>query len=102
MANAFFNPPTPSNEPVKSYAPGTPERAEVKAELKRQRHHVADIPLVIGGQHLRGRATEAVVSPHNHHLTLAQVQQATADDVQAAIKAATAAQKEWSRMPWED
>src|SRR5262249_35970976 len=90
------------NEPVKAYAPGSAEKAELKAELKRQRGQAVDIPLVIAGKHVTGRDAEPVTSPHNHKLKLAQSFKATADDVQQAIKSAGEAQKEGTRMPWED
>ncbi|MDB5236078.1 MAG: 1-pyrroline-5-carboxylate dehydrogenase, partial [Hymenobacter sp.] len=53
MANGFFNVPTPVNEPVKSYAPGSPERAELHRELKRLKQLELDIPMHIGGQEVR-------------------------------------------------
>jgi 1-pyrroline-5-carboxylate dehydrogenase len=102
MANAQFTVPVPVNEPVKAYGPGSSEKAELKAELKRQRSTVVEIPLVIGGKHAGGKAAEAVMSPHNHKLTLARAQKVAADDVGAAAKAAVTAQKEWSRLAWEE
>src|SRR5262245_40060228 len=102
MANALFRTPEPVNEPVKAYAPGSPEKAELKAELKRQREATVEIPLVVGGKHLRPGASEAVASPHNHKLTLAKAAKASEVEVEQAIKAATAAQRDWSRTPWED
>lgn len=102
MANALFNVPTPVNEPIKPYGPGSAEKSEIKAELQRQRATPVEIPLVIDGKHVTGRETEAVTCPHHHALVLAKSHKATADDIQAAIKAATAAQRDWARMPWED
>jgi 1-pyrroline-5-carboxylate dehydrogenase len=102
MANAQLRVPTPVNEPVKGYAAGSPEKAELKAELKRQRGDVQDIPLVIGGRHVTTGETHPVVSPHQHQLTLGKSHKAKASDVTAAIQAAVSAQKEWGRMAWED
>jgi len=102
MSNAHFQTPKPVNEPIKAYGPGSPEKAELKAELKRQRNNVEEIPLVIGGKHLDGPTADPVTSPHNHKLTLAKAQKATSEYVDAAAKAAVAAQKEWSRLAWEE
>lgn len=102
MANAQFTVPLPVNEPIKAYGPGSPEKVEIKSELMRQRSAAVEIPLVINGKHITGRETETVTSPHNHKLVLANSHKATAEDMQSAIKAATAAQKDWSRMAWED
>ena len=70
MSNAQFTVPHPLNEPVKMYAPGSAEKAELKAELKRQRTTPVEIPTVIGGRHLKGKDSEPVTSPHNHKLKL--------------------------------
>ncbi len=102
MANAQFTVPTPVNEPVKNFGPGSPEKAELKAELKRQRTTTVEIPAVIGGKHLKGKDTEAVTSPHNHKLKLGAAHKVGEGEVQSAIKTAVEAQKEWSRMAWED
>lgn len=102
MANAQLRVPQPFNEAIRSYAPGTPERSEIKAELKRQKETTVDIPLVIGGEHVLGRPNQPVISPHQHRMTLARTQQANGDDVNRAISAAVKAQKVWTRLPWED
>jgi len=94
--------PPPVNEPVKSYAPGSPERAELKtrlAEMARVRTH---IPLVIGGREVRSGDTAKAVMPHDHAHVLADWQKASREHVVQAIEAAGAAHREWSRWPWED
>ena len=68
--------PPPVNEPVLTYAPGTPERAELKKELESQSSTVVDIPLVIGGEEIRTGNTINVVMPHAHSHVLATVHQA--------------------------
>ncbi|MDX1495907.1 MAG: aldehyde dehydrogenase family protein, partial [Longimicrobiales bacterium] len=97
----IYSTPTPVNEPVLSYAPGTPERAELKAELKAQAETVVDIPLIIGGEEVRTGDTVEFVMPHDHGHVLAHVHQAGPDEVQRAIDAANAAHEGWSRMPWQ-
>ena len=93
--------PTPVNEPVLSYAPGTPERATLKAALKEQSSRVVDIPLIIGGKEVRTGKTRDVVMPHCHQHVLAKVHQAGAPEIEQAVKAARDAWKEWSAWPLE-
>ena len=94
--------PLPVNEPVFSYAPGSPEREELKAELDRQSSIVVDIPLVIGGEEVRTGDTFDVVMPHAHGHVLARAHRAGPDEVQRAVDAANAAHREWSTMRWDD
>jgi 1-pyrroline-5-carboxylate dehydrogenase len=94
--------PTPVNEPVRTYAPGTPERASLKAELEAQSSQVVEIPLIIGGQEVRTGDTFDVVMPHDHGHVLARAHKAGPAEVNRAIDAANAAHREWSKMPWED
>lgn len=94
--------PPPVNEPVLSYAPGTPERAELKAELESQAARVVDIPLIIGGEEVRTGDTFDVVMPHAHGHVIAKAHKAGADEVQRAVEAANAAHREWSMTRWED
>ena len=94
--------PPPVNEPVKSYAPGSPERAELKARLKEMAAERIDIPLVIGGQEVRGGETAKAVMPHDHGHVLADWHKASKEHVAQAIEAAAAARREWASWPWED
>jgi 1-pyrroline-5-carboxylate dehydrogenase len=94
--------PLPVNEPVFSYELGSPERAELMAELEAQATQVVDIPLVIGGEEVRTGNTVDVVMPHAHGHLLARAHQAGPAEVQRAVDAANAAQREWSQMRWED
>src|SRR5258708_5354860 len=64
--------PTPGNQPIKSYAPGSPERAELKARLKSMAAEKIDIPLIIGGREIRTARTEKTVMPHDHRHVLAE------------------------------
>jgi len=93
--------PTPINEPVLGYAPGAPERAELKRTLKDLSSRQLDIPLIIGGREVRTGTTTDVVMPHCHHHVLAKVHQAGPGDVEAAIAAARDAWREWSAWGFE-
>ena len=100
MFDAVARFPVPQNEPVLSYAPSTPERAELKRALETMPKDVIDIPLVIGGQEIRTGKTIDVRAPHRRELLLARAHQGGADEVERAIRAALAAQREWAAMPW--
>jgi 1-pyrroline-5-carboxylate dehydrogenase len=101
MSNAIFHVPPPVNEPVKSYGPGSPEKAALKSELARQKAETVDIPLVIGGEHRYTKAHETVTCPHEHARVLARSPSATEGDIDAAIDAANKARRDWQAMPWE-
>ncbi len=101
-AHGIFRPPAPTNEPVRSYAPGTPERAELKARLEQMQAEQIEIPLVIGGEEVRTGDTFEAVMPHKKSHVLATVHQGSAEQVQQAIDAARAAHRGWSRTPWEE
>ena len=88
--------PTPVNEPVLSYAPGTPERAELKQALKDLAARPLEIPLVIGGKEVRTGRIADVVMPHCHHHVLARVHQAGPEHVADAIAAALESWRDWS------
>src|SRR5690349_14340530 len=94
--------PPPVNEPVKSYAPGSPERAALKSRLKEMSNEKIDIPIIIGGKEIRTGDTATSVMPHNHRHVLADWHKATAADVDKAIEASRGAQKEWQNWSWED
>ncbi|HUL73051.1 MAG TPA: L-glutamate gamma-semialdehyde dehydrogenase [Vicinamibacterales bacterium] len=94
--------PPPVNEPIKVYAPGSPERAELKTRLNSMAHERIEIPLVIGGREVRSGKTQQSVMPFNHGHVLADWHVAEPQHVQQAIAAALDARREWSRWPWED
>src|SRR5437764_442311 len=94
--------PEPYNEPVKSYAPGTPERAELRVRLAQMQSERIEIPCVIGGKELRTGDTFEAVMPHDKDHALADVRAGGPEHVQQAIDAAGAAWRDWSRMPWEE
>jgi 1-pyrroline-5-carboxylate dehydrogenase len=98
----IFRPPKPSNEPVKDYAPGSPERAELQARLTEMQAERIELPLVIGGEDVTTDTTAEAVMPHRKSHVLADVHQGGADEVERAIEAAGEAWADWSRLPWEE
>jgi len=94
--------PPPVNEPIKSYAPGSPERASLKARLKTMAAETVDMPLIIGGKEFRTGDTATSVMPHDHKHVLGRYHKAAEKDVVAAIEAASAARAEWSSWAFED
>jgi 1-pyrroline-5-carboxylate dehydrogenase len=101
MLDAALRVPPPVNEPVLSYAPGSPERAALQAEITRQAGDVVDIPCVIGGRHVYTNRIVPVTNPSAHGELLARVHLAGPAEVEAAIAAAAEAKQAWSRTPWE-
>jgi len=97
-----FRIPVPQNEPIRGYAPGTPERAALKAAIATMAAEVADIPALAGGKELRTGRTVAVTSPHRHAHRLAEVHQVDAAGLDGAIAAAVEAQAEWAAWRFED
>ncbi len=101
MLNAILSVPTPRNEPVLAYAPGSPERAALRAALRRMAGEVLEIAPIIGGRRVAtGRTAEAVM-PHDHGHVLARWHRAGPAEVEQAIQAALAAHQDWARLPWE-
>ena len=101
MSNAFYNVPVPVNEPVKSYAPGTPERAELKKALTEYRNKQVDIPMYIGGEEVRTGNKIEINPPHDHQHVLGHFHEGDASHVEQALKAALDARVKWAEMPWE-
>jgi 1-pyrroline-5-carboxylate dehydrogenase len=101
-SHGIFRPPTPVNEPIKDYAPGSPERAELKRRLAELQSERLDLPSVIGGEDVRTGDTVEAVMPHRKEHVLADVHQAGPAEVERAIKASADAWHDWSRTPWEE
>jgi 1-pyrroline-5-carboxylate dehydrogenase len=101
VINAITRVPAPKNEPVLSHAPGTPERRELQAMLKRMSGEQLDIPVIIGGKHLRTGKTDTVRMPHRHSHVLATLHEADASHVEQAIQTALSVKDEWARMPFQ-
>jgi 1-pyrroline-5-carboxylate dehydrogenase len=96
------NIPRPSNEPVLAYAPGTPERANLKARLAAMAEESIEIPVIIGGKEIRTGKFIDVISPHEHRRVLARAHAADAPAIQASIRANREAWQTWSAMPFEE
>lgn len=101
MLNGRPNVPKPTNEPVLGYAPGSAERAALKAELKRQSRKEIEIPLVIGGKRVKTGKYGDCRCPHDHQHLLGKYHRAGNKEVELAAEAAAKAWPEWARMPWE-
>src|SRR5438046_6618343 len=99
---AIALPPEPRNEPVKDYAPGSPERAELQQRLRELERERIEIPLVIGGKDVETGETFEAVMPHRKGHVLADVHSGGPAQVEQAISAAREARHDWNRMPWEE
>ena len=99
MHNAHAHVPPPVNEPVLSYAPGTPERATLRTQLDAMAREVVDAPLVIDGRQVRTGKLGTAVMPHAHEHVLARFHLAGPAEVQAAVDAALRAQRDWASLP---
>jgi 1-pyrroline-5-carboxylate dehydrogenase len=95
-----FKVPTPSNEPVRRFEPGSAEATSVKSELARITSSVQELPHYINGKPSTSGALKNVVAPHEHELVLGTIPTADNSVVEAAIDSALTAQHEWSRTPW--
>lgn len=100
--HGIFRPPPPVNEPVRSYAPGTPEREGLKRRLAEMEGERIDIPCIIGGREVRTGTTFPAIMPHRKRHVLADVHQAGPEEVEQALRAAADAWHDWSRTPWEE
>ncbi|MGW2186433.1 L-glutamate gamma-semialdehyde dehydrogenase [Streptomyces sp. NPDC001719] len=95
--------PAPVNEPVHSYAPGSPERARLEAKLKELAGNPIDLPMTINGEkRMGGGEPFQVVQPHNHAAVLGTFNNATRQDAQDAVDAALAAAPAWRAMSFDD
>ncbi len=101
MNNARVTVPPGRNEPVLSYAPGSPEKAALKSQLETFAAGTVEIPLIIGGREVTTGDLGACILPHDHRRQVATYHRGNADTVNQAIEAAAAARPGWSEMPWE-
>lgn len=101
MGKGFYEVPVAVNEPVKDYAPGSPERKAVLEAYKELYNANIDVPMYINGQEVRTGDTATMSPPHEHQHSLGVYHRATQANVQSAIDGALEARKAWSQMPWE-
>ncbi|MDE2142390.1 MAG: aldehyde dehydrogenase family protein, partial [Elusimicrobia bacterium] len=99
--NARFVVPTPVNEPILGYAPGSPERAKLFARLNAMKAKVLDVPMVIGGEELRSGRKAEIRSPYDHAQLIGRAHLGGPSEAAKAIKAALKARKDWAAMPFE-
>ncbi len=101
MAKGFFNVPKAVNEPVKTYAPGTPERTEVLEQYKKYYETTIDIPMYIGNKEVRTKKTKNITPPHDHQHIVGTYHVGDAVHAKEAVKTALEARKTWSQISWE-
>jgi 1-pyrroline-5-carboxylate dehydrogenase len=102
MWNAINQTPLPENEPIISYAPGTPERERLKTRLDELAGQQIDIPLIIDGEEVRTGDTSKYVMPHDRGHVLANWHKGGRKEIEAAVESSQRAWKEWSQWPWEE
>ncbi|MBT3740830.1 delta-1-pyrroline-5-carboxylate dehydrogenase [Polaribacter sp. Hel1_33_96] len=100
MARGFFNVPEAVNEPVKGYAPGSPERTELLATYKEMFNRNIDVPMHINGEEVRTGNTKNITPPHDHKHVVGQYHTADKSHVDTAIATALAAREAWSSVSW--
>lgn len=101
MSKGFFNVPNAVNEPVKSYAPNSPEKAAVLAAYKKMWNETIEVPMYIGSEQVRTGNTQTMSAPHDHQHIVGTYHVAEKKHIESAIAAALEARKTWSQMPWE-
>jgi 1-pyrroline-5-carboxylate dehydrogenase len=101
MLKGFFNVPKAVNEPVKSYAPNSPEKVAVLAAYKQMWNSKIDVPLYIGNQEIRTGNTRNMTAPHNHKHSVGTYHLAEKNHIESAISSALKAKAKWANMAWE-
>ena len=102
LNNAILKVPTPANEPINSYAPGTPERDLLKAAIADIAAKKVEIPLIIGGKEVRTGKMGKVIMPHDHQHVLGEYHIAGEKEINMAIEAAMVAKADWAGLRWEE
>src|SRR5690554_2884119 len=102
MSKGFFKVPTPINETVLSYAPGSTERKLLKEAIETARSSEADIPMHIGSREVRTNNKKALRPPHDHQHVLGYYHQGDKSHVNAAIQTALDAKKDWEKLAWQE
>src|SRR5438105_4607401 len=101
-ADGHFRVPQPYNEPVRTYAPGSPERESVRDRLAVMSDVVSEIPMTIGGDRRKGASSRPLKSPHRHHHSIGEYQVGAKKDFRDAIDAALAARESWAATPFAE
>lgn len=101
MPKGIYQVPMPENDPIKSYAPGTEERATLKKALKVARSKELDIPMYIGSEEVRTGKKIKITPPHDHQHVLGYFHEGDSGHVEQAINAALGAREAWADLPWE-
>lgn len=101
MGKGFFNVPVAINEPVKTYAPGTPERDAVLKAYTDMYNSKVDVPLYINGKDVKTKNTRTMSPPHDHKHIVGSYHLAEKKHIDEAIATALEARKTWSQLPWE-
>lgn len=101
MSTGFYQVPTPINEPIYSYAPGSAEREALQATLKALKSQSVEVPLYIGSEQITTDTKKPLTSPHNHQHVLGHYYEGDASHVEQAINSALGAKEAWEQMPWE-
>jgi 1-pyrroline-5-carboxylate dehydrogenase len=101
MPKGIYKVPVPVNEPVKTYAPGTPERAALKAEVANMRSQEIDVPMYIGSDEVTTDKKIKMSPPHDHQHVLGYFNEGDSQHVEMAVNAALAAKEDWANLSWE-
>lgn len=101
MPKGVYQIPHPTNEPILSYAPGSPERVAVKKALEEARSIQYDIPMYIGGAEVQTGSKKPIRAPHDHRHILGYFHEGDASHAEQAIRAALAAKAAWNNLAWE-
>ena len=101
MLKGFFHVPKAVNEPVKSYAPNSPEKAAVLAAYKKMWNETIEVPNYIGSEEIRTGNTRNMTAPHDHQHVVGKYHLAEKVHVEKAIASALEARKKWANMAWE-
>ncbi|WP_456441364.1 L-glutamate gamma-semialdehyde dehydrogenase [Psychroserpens sp.] len=102
MGKGFFNVPVAINEPVKSYAPGSPEREAVLETYNTMWNSQIDVPMYINGKHISTGNTRTMSAPHDHQHVVGTYHLAEKSHVESAISTALEARDKWANIPWEE
>ncbi|WP_017259568.1 L-glutamate gamma-semialdehyde dehydrogenase [Pedobacter arcticus] len=101
MLKGFFNVPSPKNEPIFSYQPGTKERALLKQALAEAREKQVDIPMYIGAKEVHTKNKKNISPPHQHQHILGHFSYGNKSHIEEAISAALLAKADWENIAWE-